>query len=198
MASTKSSKGETAELLAAAGVALARRAWGEARERYERALAVQESAQALGGVAVANWWLDDVDAAIAARERAYVLRREQRQTIEAARVAGFLAWDYGAMRGANAWLQRARRLVEDREPSAEPAWLPLIEASFHLDTDPDTVLRLSRERRQLLARGGDGEDVFPSALDQHFRLTIPLAVAYAGRSQGASSSGNHSVACARS
>ena len=122
MASTKSSKGETAELLAAAGVALARRAWGEARERYERALAVQESAQALGGVAVANWWLDDVDAAIAARERAYVLRREQGQTIEAARVAGFLAWDYGAMRGANAvangWLQRARRLVEDREPSA--------------------------------------------------------------------------------
>ena len=102
------------------------------------------------------------------------------------------------MRGANAWLQRARRLVEDREPSAEQAWLPLIEASFHLDTDPDTVLRLSRERRQLLARGGDGEDVFPSALDPHFRLTIPLAVAYAGRSQGASSSGNHSVACARS
>ena len=151
---------------------------------------------------MANWWLDDVDAAIAARERAYVLRREQGQTIEAARVAGFLAWDYGAMRGANAvangWLQRARRLVEDREPSAEQAWLPLIEASFHLDTDPDTVLRLSRERRQLLARGGDGEDVFPSALDPHFRLTIPLAVAYAGRSQGASSSGNHSVACARS
>ena len=35
--------------------------------------------------------------------------------VEAARVAGFLAWDYGAMRGAqavaNGWLQRARSLV---------------------------------------------------------------------------------------
>jgi hypothetical protein len=72
------------------------------------------------------------------------VRREQGQTIEAARVASFLAWDYGAMRGANAvangWLQRARRLVEGREPSAEQAWLPLSEASFHLDTDPDTYL----------------------------------------------------------
>ena len=64
-------------------------------------------------------------------------------------MAGFLAWDYGAMRGVNAvangWLQRARRLVADLEPSAEQAWLPLIEASFHLDTDPTAVLRLSRE-----------------------------------------------------
>ena len=78
-----------------------------------------------------------------------MLRREQGETVEAARVAGFLAWDYGAMRGANAvangWLQRARRLIEDLEPSAEHAWLPLIEASFHLDTDPHAVLRLSRE-----------------------------------------------------
>ena len=121
MASTKSSKGETAELLAAAGVALARRAWGEARERYERALAVQESAQALGGVAVANWWLDDVDAAIAARERAYVLRREQGQTIEAARVAGFLAWDYApcaaptrGYSGRGGWWRTASRQPSQR------------------------------------------------------------------------------------
>jgi DNA-binding NarL/FixJ family response regulator len=74
-------------------------------------------------------------------------------------VAGFLAWDYGAMRGVNAvangWLQRARRLVEELEPSAEHAWLPLIEASFHLDTDPGAVLRLSSEAAQhASAHGG--------------------------------------------
>ena len=51
---------------------------------------------------VASWWQDDVDAAIAARERGYVLRRERGETVEAARVAGFLAWDYGAMRAVNA------------------------------------------------------------------------------------------------
>ena len=148
MGSTGSSI-EAAELLASAGAALGRRAWADARELYERALALGESAEALEGLAVASWWLDDVDAAIAARERAYVMRRERAETIEAARVAGFLAWDYGAMRGANAvangWLQRARRLVEDLEPSAEQAWLPLIEASFHLDTDARAVLRLSRQ-----------------------------------------------------
>jgi DNA-binding NarL/FixJ family response regulator len=139
----------TAEILSAAGAALARRDWEGARALYLRVRSVEESADALEGYAVASWWLDDVDAAIEARERAYALRRDRGQTIEAARVAGFLAWDYGAMRGVNAvangWLRRARRLVEDLEPSAEQAWLPLIEASFHLDTDPTAVLRLSTE-----------------------------------------------------
>jgi ATP/maltotriose-dependent transcriptional regulator MalT len=154
---------ETVDLLAEAGAALGRRAWGEARELYERALALDESPGALEGFAFAAWWQDDVDAAIAARERAYALRRERGQTVEAARDAGFLAWDYGAMRGANAvangWLQRARRLVEEGlESSAEQAWLPLIEASFHLDSDPEAVLRLSRESAEH-ARAHGGLDI---------------------------------------
>jgi LuxR family maltose regulon positive regulatory protein len=156
MASTDSSG--TAAHLAEGGAALGRRAWPEARELYERALAVEESPEALEGLAIARWWEDDVDAAIAARERAYVLRRERGTTIEAARVAGFLAWDYGAVRGANAvangWLQRARRLIAELEPSAEHAWLPLIEASFHLDTDAGAVLRLSTEASELARAHG--------------------------------------------
>jgi hypothetical protein len=74
-------------------------------------------------------------------------------------VAGFLAWDYGAMRGinavANGWLQRARRLIEDLEPSGEHAWLPLIEASFHLDTDPGAVHHVSG---RLAIRMDDGTE----------------------------------------
>ena len=146
------------ELLGAAGRALASGGWGEARERYEAALDLGESAEALEGLAVAAWWLDDVDSAISARERAYVLRCEQGQTVEAARLAGFLAWDYGAMRGANAvangWLRRARRLVAELRPSAEQAWLPLIEASFYLDTDAGEVLRLSTEAVEQAHRHG--------------------------------------------
>jgi ATP/maltotriose-dependent transcriptional regulator MalT len=149
MASKKTPGAEVAELLVAAGAALGRRAWREARDLCEQALSGGERADALELLAVASWWQDDVDAAIAARERAYVLRRERGETVEAARVAGFLAWDYGAMRGVNAvangWLQRARRLAGELAPTAEHAWLPLIEASFHLDTDPDEVLRLSTE-----------------------------------------------------
>jgi LuxR family transcriptional regulator, maltose regulon positive regulatory protein len=133
--------------------------WEEALEVYERQLEREETPEALEGFAAASWWLDDVDAAITARERAYVLRRERGETFEAARVAGFLAWDYGAMRGvtavANGWLQRARRLIEDAPSSAEHAWLPLIEASFHLDTDPSEVLRLSTEAAEhAKAHGG--------------------------------------------
>jgi ATP/maltotriose-dependent transcriptional regulator MalT len=145
-------------LIGDAAAALARRAWADAGDLYQRALAIEETADALEGFAVASWWQDDVDTAITARERAYVLRREQSDTAGAARVAGFLAWDYGAMRGinavANGWLQRARRLVEELEPSAEQAWLPLIEASFHLDTDAASVLRLSREAGELARAHG--------------------------------------------
>ena len=146
------------DLMAAAGRGLALGAWGEARERYQQALELEETAEALEGLAVAAWWLDDVDSAICARERAYVLRREQGRTVEAARLAGFLAWDYGAMRGANAvasgWLARARRLVAELPPAAEHAWLPLIEASFFLDTDAAEVLRLSSEAVEHARRHG--------------------------------------------
>ena len=123
--------------------------WSLARAAYQRSLDREVSAEALEGFATASWWLDDVPAAIDARERAYALRRAQGDTGAAALLAALLAWDHGAMRGATAvasgWLQRARRLTADLPPSAEQAWLPLIEASFHLDTDATAVLRLSTE-----------------------------------------------------
>jgi LuxR family transcriptional regulator, maltose regulon positive regulatory protein len=140
---------KSANPLAEAGVALAGGRWVKARDLYECALAVEETAEALEGFAVASWWEDDVAAAIEARERAYEMRIERGDTAEAARLAGFLAWDYSVQRGsqavANGWLRRARRLAGELEASAEHAWLPLIEASFHLDTDAKAVLRLSTE-----------------------------------------------------
>jgi DNA-binding NarL/FixJ family response regulator len=181
MASTTPSTPDSSELLAAAGASLGQRDWSDARELYAQVLRTGESADALEGLAVASWWQDDVDAAIEARERAYVLRRESGQDVEAARVAGFLAWDYGAMRGitavANGWLQRARRLLEDRPPSAEQAWLPLIEASFHLDTDADAVLRLSTEAAEQ-ARVHGGLDIEMTA-----RTLQGLALVSLGRVQ---------------
>ena len=97
--------------------------------------------------------------AIEARERAYAIRSERGDKREASWLAGFLAWDYSVQRGsqavANGWLQRARSLVGELEPSAEHAWLPLIEASFHLDTDAEAVLRLSTEAAEYAqAHGG--------------------------------------------
>ncbi len=158
-ASGTESPEQSAAPLADAGEALAGGRWGEARDLYRRALAVAETAEALEGFAVASWWEHDVTAAIEARERAYEIRSERGDKREAAWLAGFLAWDYSVQRGsqavANGWLQRARSLVADLEPSAEHAWLPLIEASFHLDTDAEAVLRLSTEAGEYAhAHGG--------------------------------------------
>jgi LuxR family transcriptional regulator, maltose regulon positive regulatory protein len=147
MPGTESPK--SADPLVDATGALARGDWREARELYQAALDGAETPEALEGFAIASWWEHDIDAAIESRERAYELRSERGDTPEAARLAGFLAWDYSVLRGkqavASGWLQRARRLAEELKPSAEHAWLPLIEASFHLDTDAQTVLRLSTE-----------------------------------------------------
>jgi DNA-binding NarL/FixJ family response regulator len=149
MAVEPSTGEERAEALAAAGAALARAAWPEARELYLQALAVEESPEALEGLAAASWWEDDVEGTIEARERAYGLRRDRGETVEAGRLAALLAWDHGAMRGTNAvasgWLERARRLTQEVPASAEHAWLPLIEASFHIETDALEVMRLSEE-----------------------------------------------------
>jgi DNA-binding NarL/FixJ family response regulator len=139
----------SADPLGKAAAALAAGRWEEARGLYRRALEAEETPEALEGYAVASWWEDDVEGAIEARERAYELRRDQGASAEAARLAGLLAWDYSVLRGsqaiANGWLRRARSLAAEVPPSAEHAWLPLIEASFHLDTDAESVLRLSTE-----------------------------------------------------
>lgn len=142
---------DTQPPLRAARAATASGDWAEARGLYEQALAVEVTPEALEGFALASWWLDDVDTAIDARERAYAIRRDRGETLEAGWVATYLAWDYGAIRGqtavANGWLQRARRLLDDSGTPAGPelAWMSLIEASFHLDTDANQVLRLSTD-----------------------------------------------------
>jgi ATP/maltotriose-dependent transcriptional regulator MalT len=138
--------------------ALLRRDWARASDLYHAQVTTEPTAAAWEGYATARWWLDDVDAAIDARERAYAERRARGQTVEASYDAAFLAWDHGAMRGAsavaNGWLQRARSLVAELPPSGEQAWLSLIEASFHIDTDASVVLRLSTEAEQLAHEHG--------------------------------------------
>ncbi len=138
--------------------ALRRGAWAEAAAIFESVLAIDEPPEALEGYALARWWQDDVAAAIETRERAYVRRRRDGHTIEATLDAALLAWDHGAMRGADAvaqgWLLRARRLADEIPPHGAMAWLPLIEASFHIDTDADAVLRLSTEAEDLARRHG--------------------------------------------
>jgi len=127
--------------------ALHRGAWQEAFEAFESSLRDGESPEALEGLGLAAWWLDQADVVFDARERAYRLFLDRGDSRGAARVAVWLAWDYWAFRGENAvasgWLQRARRLLEKQPACAERAWLELREGALALfeDGDPDRAHR---------------------------------------------------------
>jgi LuxR family maltose regulon positive regulatory protein len=127
--------------------ALARGAWAEARDAFERSIAEQESPEALEGLGVAAWWLDLADVVFDVRERAYRLYQDRKDAVSAARVAVWMGWDYWAFRGedavANGWLQRARRLLEGHGQVPELAWLELREGALALfeHGDPDRAFR---------------------------------------------------------
>jgi DNA-binding NarL/FixJ family response regulator len=127
--------------------ALARGAWTEAREAFERSIAEQESPEALEGLGVAAWWLDLADVVFDVRERAYRLYQDRKDAVSAARVAVWMGWDYWAFRGedavANGWLQRARRLLDGHGQVPELAWLELREGALALfeHGDPDRAFQ---------------------------------------------------------
>jgi tetratricopeptide (TPR) repeat protein len=130
---------------------LAAGAWHQARRLFESALAERETADALEGLALAAWWLDDADVVFASRERAYKMYLDANDRRSAARLAVWLAWDCFAFRGetavANGWLQRARRLLDGLPPSPELAWLESRESQLALaeDGDPDRAHRHATE-----------------------------------------------------
>jgi LuxR family transcriptional regulator, maltose regulon positive regulatory protein len=131
--------------------ALGRGDWQAARLAFEASLRAGESPEALEGLALAAWWLDLADLIFDARERAYRIYREREDSLGAARLAVWLAWDTAAFRGeqavANGWLQRARRLLEGHREATEHAWLALRSGAFALldDGDPDEATKLASE-----------------------------------------------------
>jgi len=149
---------------------LSRGAWSDARAAFEAALRDRESPEALEGLGLAAWWLDDADATFAARERAYRLYRHGGDARGAGRVATWLAWDYNAFRGesavANGWLRRARSLLETVEPCSEQGWLCLREASVLLAAEPELARGRTQEAIALGRRLGD-VDLEMTALALH-------------------------------
>ena len=130
---------------------LSRGAWSEARAAFEAMLRERETPEALEGLGLAAWWLDDADAVFDSRERAYRLYSERGDRASAGRVAVWLAWDTWAFRGehavSNGWLQRARSLLAGLPDCPEQAWLEIREGSLCLmeDGDPDRAHTLAAE-----------------------------------------------------
>ena len=137
--------------LTAGRAALDQGAWLDAERAFRRALAVEECPEALEGLGLAGWWLDQSDVVFDSRERAYRGYLGRGDVVSAARVATWIAWDSSAFRGedgvANGWLQRARRLLDGQQESHAHAFLAVRAALFALaeEGDADTAEALSTE-----------------------------------------------------
>lgn len=120
--------------------ALARGAWADARVAFTAALERTESPEALEGLGLAAWWLDDVTTTFDARRRAFRRYRASGDRRGAARVATALGWDHllaGDHAVCRGWLQRAHRLVDDLGPGSEAGWLAIFDAHLALNVDHD-------------------------------------------------------------
>jgi DNA-binding NarL/FixJ family response regulator len=137
--------------LTAGRTALQAGAWEQAQHAFERALAIEETPEALEGLVLAAWWLDLAVVVFDSRERAYRAYRSRGDQVSAARVAVWIAWDSAAFRGeggvANGWVQRARRLLEGQPDSPEHAFLAARAAVFALidDGNPEEAEALAAE-----------------------------------------------------
>src|SRR5918999_4083359 len=127
--------------LQAAGDALRRGALGEARERFEAALAAEETAEAWEGLGWVGWWLSDADLTMRARENAYRAFRAAGDPAGAGRVAAWLATDFLEFRGEDAvargWLERSHRMLDGLPDGEEHGWLALNEGSYALNVKGD-------------------------------------------------------------
>jgi hypothetical protein len=81
------------DLLTRGREALGRGAWSDARDSFERAVALSETPDALEGLGAAAWWQNDAPAVFEAREHAYRLYRRREDRTGAARMASALALD---------------------------------------------------------------------------------------------------------
>jgi LuxR family transcriptional regulator, maltose regulon positive regulatory protein len=131
--------------LDSATAALSAGDWTTARAGFARALEAETTPEALEGLGLAHWWLNEVVEACRARESGYRLYVERGARRSAARLALALARDYGEFRGedaiANGWLQRARRLLAEVPECAEHAWLRFREGDIALfgSLDPEAA-----------------------------------------------------------
>jgi LuxR family maltose regulon positive regulatory protein len=136
--------------------ALACGEWEEARSIF----AAGETAEELEGFSWAAWWLDEVDACLGARERAFRAYRDAGDCRGAARMALWLSDDHMEFRGeeaiANGWLQRAGTILEEQDTCPEHGWLTIFEAhGALLEHDDAKARRLASDARELGRRFGD-------------------------------------------
>ncbi|QBI20096.1 LuxR family transcriptional regulator [Egibacter rhizosphaerae] len=140
--------------LAAGRDALARGAWEHARTSFESVLEQGENPAALEGLSWVHWWQEDLDACLAARDRAFRAYRVTGDRRGAARMALWAGDDHLFFRGAGAvadgWFARARKLLDDLPECPEHGWLAVFEAHVRLRAaDLEAARGLAREAQRI-------------------------------------------------
>jgi LuxR family transcriptional regulator, maltose regulon positive regulatory protein len=131
--------------------------WQAAFESFQSAVACVETPEALEGLAMAAWWLDDARTLFPARQQAFTLYRRQNDSSGAARMAAWLGLDYYIFEHspvvANGWLTRARRLLESVDsPSFEHCFLAFCCGHIALENHEIDSAELHAENSIELAR----------------------------------------------
>jgi ATP/maltotriose-dependent transcriptional regulator MalT len=145
------------QVLERGGVALSAGRWEEARDAFGAAVAEQETAEALDGLAEALWWLGEPRRSVRCRERAFVRFREHGDVERAGRAAVRLSIDYLVQLGndaaARGWLSRAERISQDADPNPLQGWLWLMHG--FLAEDPQRARALFVRALEWARTAGD-------------------------------------------
>ena len=147
------------EYLTHARAALQQGRWEEARASFEASLGLQETAEALEGMAQAHWWLCDARSSVRYRERAWVLFRQAGEPVRAGQAAIDLSISYLVNLGndavARGWLARAERLTRSLEPNPLDGWLSLMEG--YMSGDAERALACTERALHLGQETGDAD-----------------------------------------
>jgi DNA-binding CsgD family transcriptional regulator len=147
------------ELVRSGREALAAADWERARDCFESALALGESAEVLDGLSQAVHFQGDHLRAIELKERAFAAYGSAGRRIEAAELARWLAFLHGSVHGnaavASGWMARAESMLAEVEQCAAHGWLTLDRAPF--TDDPSERERLAEAALGIAGRFGDRE-----------------------------------------
>lgn len=108
--------------------ALSECAWEDARSSFAGLLREEELPEALDGVALATWFLGEIDEGLELRQRAFAAYAAAGQCDVAARVGVWISHQYlvsGRASLGSGWLERAERVLDGREECAGHGWVAI-------------------------------------------------------------------------
>jgi tetratricopeptide (TPR) repeat protein len=155
---------EVATTTAGARAAVSRYEWREAFDMFAAAdAAAPLDPDCLDQMAECAWWIGRMRHCIALRERAYTAFLKAGDVRRAAKVASFLAehhGDLGELADAEAWIQKATRMLEDLPEGVEHGWLAFSNALLsRVMGDLVAAREFAKQADAIGARYGD-KDLF--------------------------------------